>query len=63
MRVIPLTSILSHKGRGSRNPNLDDTLRVDVKELFKHPPKGAPRLLAALSHFHVGQLFQEVQDG
>ena len=25
--------------------------------------KGAPRLLAALPHFHVGQLLQEVQDG
>ena len=36
MRVIPLTSILSHKGRGRRSPNLDDTLNLDVKELFKH---------------------------
>jgi len=34
MRVIPLTSILSHKGRGS--PNRDDTLSLEIKELFKH---------------------------
>ena len=34
MRVIPLTSILSPKGRGSLD--LDDTLSLDVKELFKH---------------------------
>ena len=34
MRVIPLTSLLSHKGRGSRSPNLDDTLSLDVKELL-----------------------------
>ena len=34
MRVIPPTSLLSHKGRGSPNP--DDTLSLDVKELFKH---------------------------
>ncbi len=36
MRVIPLTSILSHKGRGSRNPKRDDTWSLEVKELFKH---------------------------
>ena len=35
MRVKPLTSLLSHKGRGSRIPNLDDALSLDVKELFK----------------------------
>ncbi len=34
MRVIPLTSLLSHKGRGS--PNRDDTLSLEIKELFKH---------------------------
>ena len=37
MRVIPLTSLLSLKGRGCRSPNLDDTLNPDVKELFKTP--------------------------
>ena len=36
MRVIPLTSLLTHKERGSRSPNLDYTLSLDVKELFKH---------------------------
>ena len=35
MRVIPLTSVLSHKGRGTRSPNLEDTLSLDVKDLFK----------------------------
>ena len=39
MRVIPLTSFLSHKGRGSRTPNLDDTVSLDVRELFKHTLK------------------------
>jgi len=34
MRVIPLTSILSHKGRGSRSLNRDDTLGLEVKEHF-----------------------------
>ena len=33
MRVIPLTSLLSHKGRGS--PKWDDTLNSEIKELFK----------------------------
>ena len=33
MRVIPLTSLLSHKGRGV-SPNLNDTLSLDVKELL-----------------------------
>ena len=37
MRVIPLTSLLSHKGRGS--PNRDDTLSLEIKELFKHTLK------------------------
>jgi len=37
MRVIPLTSILSHKGRGCRCPKRDDSLSLDVRELFKHP--------------------------
>ena len=36
MRVIPLTSLLSHKGRGSRSPNRDYILSLDVKNLFKH---------------------------
>ena len=37
MRVIPLTSILSHKGRGCRSPKRDDTLSLEIRELFKHP--------------------------
>ena len=36
MRVIPLTSLLSHKGKGCRSPNLEDTLSLDVKELLAH---------------------------
>ena len=36
MRVIPLTSLLSHKGRGSRSPNRLDTSSLEVKKLFKH---------------------------
>ena len=36
MRVIPLTSLLSHKGRGGLTPNRNDTLSLDVKVLFKH---------------------------
>ena len=37
MRVIPLTSVLSHKGRGCRAPKRYDTLNLEVKELIKHP--------------------------
>ena len=40
MRVKPLTSILSHKGRGCLSPERDDTLSLEVRELFKHPLKG-----------------------
>ncbi len=40
MRVIPLTSLLSHKGRGCRSPKLDDTLSLEVRKLFKHPIRG-----------------------
>jgi len=48
MRVIPLTSILSHKGRGCRSPKRDDTLSLEIRELFKHPLTRLPaRLLAA----------------
>ena len=35
MRVIPLTSILSHMGRGSRSLNRDDTLGLEDKGHFK----------------------------
>ena len=52
MRVIPLTSVLSHKGRGCRSPNQNDTLGLEVKGHFKHPlgvfpaplEKDAPRV-------------------
>ncbi len=39
MRVRPLTSILSHKGRGGRNPKRDDIWSLEIKELFKHTLK------------------------
>ena len=37
MRVIPLTSILSHKGRGS--PKRDDSLSLEVEKIIKHSPR------------------------
>ena len=40
MRVTPLISILSHKGRGCLCPNRDDTLSLEVRELFKLPLMG-----------------------
>ena len=36
MRVIPLTSLLSHKGRGCRSQKQDDSLSLEVKKLIKH---------------------------
>ena len=51
MRVIPLTSILSHKGRGCRSPKRDDALSPEVRELFKHPLRGL-----VLSQVHYAQV-------
>ncbi len=50
MRVIPLTSLLSHKGRGGRSPNRVDTLSLEVKALFKHPPRGSLSLRLRSTH-------------
>ena len=33
--MIPLTSILSHKGGGTRSLNRDDTLGLEVDECFQ----------------------------
>ncbi len=41
MRVIPLTSVLSHKGSGCRCPKRNDTLSLEVKELIKHALRGS----------------------
>ena len=37
MRVIPLTSVLSHEGRGCRWPKPFYTVSLEVKELIKLP--------------------------
>ena len=34
MREIPLTSVLSHKGRGSQSPNRDDTWSLEIEDFF-----------------------------
>ena len=36
MRVKPLTSFLSHKGRGCRSLKRDESLSLGVKKLIKH---------------------------
>ncbi len=53
MRVIPLTSLLSHKGRGGRSPNRVDTLSLEVEALFKHPPRGSLALSLPLRCTHT----------
>jgi len=40
MRVLPLTSVLSHKGRGCRCSKPFYTVSLEVKELIKHPLSG-----------------------
>ena len=54
MRVIPLTSILSHKGRGCLSPKRDAILSLEVRELFN--------TLQQLSwlELHQGPLFRHV---
>ena len=42
MRVIPLTSVLSHKGRGCRCAKWDETLSLEVMELIKQALRRGP---------------------
>jgi len=44
MRVIPLTSLLSHKGRGCQSPKRDDTLSLEIEDFFNTPSnrRGSP---------------------
>ena len=53
MRVIPLTSILSHKGRGCRNLNRGDALSLQTGSRsagngFLEAPDGVDMLVGAL---------------
>ena len=53
MWVIPLTSVLSHKGRGCRCPKLDDTWSLEVKEIIKHALSNYLKTTHVIPSYHA----------